>query len=141
MNRLPIRKVLGVVIAVALSIGTTIPAQAAEQVTIKIWLLTESPAQKAAYEEITTSFQAANPDIKLEFSHRSTDEHKTSMRNVAGTNAGPDLYFMWSGLGLGGEFVNSGVSQDLTKYYKQYNWSTRFDKSLLTHITQYGGYD
>ena len=140
MNRLPIRKVLGVVIAVALSIGTTIPTQAAEQVTVKIWLLTETAVSKAAYEKVTASFEAANPGIKLEFSPRSTDEHKTSMRNVAGTSAGPDLYFMWSGLGLGGEFVNSGVSQDLTKYYKQYNWSTRFDKSLLTHITQYGGF-
>ena len=141
MNRLPIRKVLGVVIAVALSIGTTIPAQAAEPVTVKIWLLTENATSKPAYEKIKTSFEAANPDIKIEFSHRSTDEHKTSMRNVAGTSAGPDLYFMWSGLGLGGEFVNSGVSEDLTKYYKQYNWSTRFNKSLLTHITQYGGFD
>jgi raffinose/stachyose/melibiose transport system substrate-binding protein len=140
MNRLLLRKVLGVVVAVALSIGTTMPAQAAEQVTVKIWLLTENDASKAAYAQIKTSFEAANADIKIEFSHRSTDEHKTSMRNVAGTSAGPDLYFMWAGLGLGGEFVNSGVSQDLTKYYKQYNWSTRFNKSLLSHITQYGGF-
>jgi len=73
MNRLPIRKVLGSVIAVALSIGTTIPTQAAEQVTVKIWLLTETEVSKAAYEKVTASFEAANPGIKLEFSHRSTD--------------------------------------------------------------------
>lgn len=141
MNRLSLRRVLGVVIAVVLSVGTTMPAQAAEQVTVKVWLLTKNDISGPAYEQIATSFQAANPDIKIEFSHRSTDEHKTSMRNVAGTSAGPDLYFMWTGLGLGGEFVNSGVSQDLTKYYKQYNWSKRFDTSLLSHVTQYGGYD
>ncbi len=143
MKHLSLRKLISAGAAVALAIGAvsaTAPAQAAET-TIKWWLLDPADTVKAAYEEFKASFEAANPTIKLDISYRSVDEHKNLLRTAAGTSAGPDLYMMWAGLGLGGEFVQSGVSQDLTKYYKQYNWNSRFSKVLLSHITQYGGYN
>jgi raffinose/stachyose/melibiose transport system substrate-binding protein len=142
MKHLSLRKLFSVSAAAALALGVVIaatPAQAAET-TIKLWLLTPSESGKAAFDSFETAFEAANPSIKLDISYRSTDEHKNSLRSAAGTTAGPDLYMMWAGLGLGGEFVKSGVSQEITKYYKQYNWSSRFSKVLLSHITQYGGY-
>jgi raffinose/stachyose/melibiose transport system substrate-binding protein len=141
MNRWSLRKVLGVLTAVALSFGAISPAHSADQVTVKLWLLTPSDETKAAYEEFKSSFETANQGINIDLSYRSVDEHKNALRTSAGTSAGPDLYMIWAGLGLGGEFVKSGVSQDLTKYYTQYKWSTRFNTSLLSHITQYGGYN
>lgn len=139
MNR-TFRKLLGVGAAVAMTFSSLSGAQAADT-TIKVWLLTPADTVKAAYETFQKAFEAANPGIKLDISYRAVDEHKNALRTAAGTSAGPDLYMIWAGLGLGGEFVKSGVSQDLTKYYKQYKWDSRFTKVLLSHITQYGGYN
>lgn len=137
MNR-TLRKLLGASAAVAMTFGSLSGAQAADT-TVKLWLLTPSDSGKAAYDSFQKAVEQANPGIKLDISYRSVDEHKTALRTSAGTSAGPDLYMMWAGLGLGGEFVQSGVSQDLTNYYKQYKWDSRFTKVLLSHITQYGG--
>jgi raffinose/stachyose/melibiose transport system substrate-binding protein len=35
----------------------------------------------------------------------SVDEHKSALRIASASKAGPDIYYMWAGLGLGGEFV------------------------------------
>jgi raffinose/stachyose/melibiose transport system substrate-binding protein len=47
------------------------------------------------------------------------------MRVAATSSEGPDIYLMWSGYGLGGEFVNSGTSSGLHKCYDQYKWDDR----------------
>lgn len=46
---------------------------------------------------------------------------------------------MWAGLGLGGEFVKSGLALDMTKYYSQYKWDGRFLPVALSFSKQYPG--
>ena len=50
-------------------------------------------------------FMAANPGVQVTIVTRGTDDHKTAIRVAAGTDKGPDIYFMWAGLGLGGELI------------------------------------
>ena len=61
------------------------------------------------------------------------------MRVASGSEQGPDIYFMWGGLGLGGEFVKSGLALPLDKYYAQYKWDDRFLPVALTFSKQYAG--
>ena len=75
--------------------------------------------------------------IKLE--HRGTDEHKSALRVAAGSDQAPDIYFMWAGLGLGGEFVKSGLALPMDKYYAEYKWDDEFIAPALAFSKQYPG--
>lgn len=124
--------------------GATDPSSAepasADAVTLDWWLVTQNDTQKAALTEMIAGFEAANPTIKINLEERDIDAHKDALRTAAGTEAEPDLYFMWTGLGLGGEFVNAGVSADLTPFYDDKAWGDRFVAPALSSVSQYGGF-
>jgi raffinose/stachyose/melibiose transport system substrate-binding protein len=109
-------------------------------VELKWWLLTQQDTAQATVEDLIEKFEAANPDITISLETRSTDAHKDALRTSAGTDAGPDVFFMWAGPGLGGEFVQAGVSRDVTDFYEQYHWADRFAPTTLEPYTQYGGH-
>lgn len=109
----------------AVAIGASLAGAASAQ-EVKVWTLTsDSDAENAAWDKIITDFEAANPGITIEVERRSVDEHKAALRVAAGSDQGPDIYFMWAGLGLGGEFVQAGLSAPLDAYYEQYGWEDR----------------
>ncbi|SCK54553.1 raffinose/stachyose/melibiose transport system substrate-binding protein [Variovorax sp. HW608] len=97
-------------------------AQAQELV---IWNRTASAAETAALKKIMADFEAANPGVTVKMETRSVDEHKSALRIASTSRQGPDLYYMWTGLGLGGEYVKAGLSAPLDEYYKKYNWTAR----------------
>lgn len=83
-------------------------------------------------------FEATHPDVNLEIVMRGTDEHKTALRVAAGSDTGPDIYFMWAGLGLGSEYVMAGLSRDLTEYYEKYGWDDRVSGPSLAFVERFG---
>ncbi|WP_182113120.1 MULTISPECIES: ABC transporter substrate-binding protein [unclassified Actinotalea] len=107
---------------------------------VTVWTLTQEPTQKAAWDALVEGFEEANPGITVVTEERATDPHKDALRQVAGTDAGPDLYRYWGGSGLGGELVDVGMSQDLTEYYEEYGWDEVLTPAALQNATQYGGY-
>lgn len=108
--------------------------------TLTVWMPTQEETQKTNMDTMIASFEEQNPGVQVEVEQRSIDEHKTALRQVAGTDAGPDIYWYWEGSGLGGELVDAGMSQDLTDYYEEYAWEDRFTPASLAGITQYGGF-
>ena len=91
---------------------------------IKFWTLNaDSETANAARESIAAEFEAKHPGVDIVFTLRATDEHKTALRVAAGSDTGPDIFFSWAGYGLGGDYVNAGMSLPLDKYYEKYNWS------------------
>jgi raffinose/stachyose/melibiose transport system substrate-binding protein len=124
-------------VAATLSLGTAGYASAQE---IRFWTLTfDNDAVGQAFKTIVADFEKANPGITVKVEQRSTDEHKAALRVAGSSDQAPDIYFMWAGLGLGGEFVKSGLAADMTKYYKQYDWNDRFIPPSLAFSTQYPG--
>lgn len=102
---------------------TTSLAHAGE---VKIWTLTfANESANASWEKIIADFEAANPGITIKLETRAVDEHKAALRVAAQSDQGPDIYFMWAGLGLGGEFVNAGLSKPLDDDYTAYKWDDR----------------
>lgn len=115
-------------------------AEAGEPVEISWWQLTANDVQNAAMAEIIASFEAANPGITVNLEQRAVDAHKEALRVAIGTEAFPDIYFMWAGLGLGGEFVNAGASAPLADAYAANGWDERFVPPALAAAKQYGDY-
>lgn len=104
-----------------LAIGVATAPANAEKLTI--WTLNfDNNASNVALKKVATDFEVANPGIRVDIVQRAIDEHKTALRVAAGSNRGPDIYFSWAGLGLGGEYVKAGLSLPLDKYYTEYKW-------------------
>lgn len=118
-----------------LTTAFSVPALAGE---VTIWTLSyNSEGAAQAWAKIIADFQAANPGTTIKVENRSTDEHKAALRVAAQSDQGPDIYFMWAGLGLGGEFVNAGLSKPLDDYYAQYGWADRLMGTANGFTTNY----
>lgn len=112
-------------------------AQAQE---ITMWTITNSAdAANAAYQDIISGFAEANPGMSVKIEQRGVDEHKAALRVASASTDAPDIFFMWAGLGLGGEFVNAGLSLPLDDYYAQYGWDDRFTGASAGFSRQYEG--
>src|SRR5215831_20342820 len=102
------------------AIAATVTAATAAAQEVKVWTLTfANQSANQAWMDIIKEFEAANPGVTVKVEGRGTDEHKSAMRVASGSDQGPDIYFMWGGLGLGGEFVKAGLSLPLDKYYAE----------------------
>jgi raffinose/stachyose/melibiose transport system substrate-binding protein len=105
---------------------TTSLVGAASAGEVKVWMVTPSSENAlAAWKQIIADFQAANPETTVTLETRSIDEHKAALRVAAQSDQGPDVYFMWAGLGLGGEFVNAGMSMPLDDAFANYGWDEK----------------
>ena len=103
------------------------------------WTLNFSDAANATMKKIVQDFEAANPGTKIEIVTRGVDDLKTALRVAAGSDKGPDIYFSWAGLGLGGEYIKAGLSLPLDKYYEQYKWDDAFLPAALSFSKIYPG--
>jgi raffinose/stachyose/melibiose transport system substrate-binding protein len=129
------KRVGNIIAAVAAAFTlASMPVSAEELV---VWLRTPQPAEDKALKAIIAEFQAANPGNTVRLETRSIDEHKSALRIAATSKAGPDLYYMWAGLGLGGEYVKAGLSAPLEDYYKQYGWSDRLRPLGISYTKLY----
>lgn len=116
--------------------GTSLSA--AENITL--WTLNfSSEAANKTFNAVVSSFEAANPGAEVTIVTRGTDDHKTAIRVAAGTDKGPDIYFMWAGLGLGGEYVKAGLSLPLDKYYAEYKWDDELVPAAGSFSRMYPG--
>jgi raffinose/stachyose/melibiose transport system substrate-binding protein len=108
---------------------------------LNIWTLNfTSNTENEALAAIGKEFEAKHPGVHVIYTQRGTDEHKTALRVAAAADSGPDIYFMWAGLGLGGEYVNAGLSLPLDKYYEKYGWSKILVPAAEAFTTLYGGH-
>lgn len=105
-----------------------------------IWMPTQEDSQGEAINAVIDEFEKQNEGVTVTLEERSVDEHKNAMRQAAGTDSGPYIYWYWEGSGLGGELVDVGMSKDLSDYYSEYGWDDRFTAASMSGITQYGGY-
>ena len=112
---------------------------AAQAQEIKFWTLSfDNPSMAKSFESIIKDFETANPGVTVKLESRGTDEHKSALRVAGGSDQAPDIYFMWAGLGLGGEFIKSGLAAPMDKYYAQYKWDDEFIAPALAFSKQYG---
>nr|WP_246731762.1 extracellular solute-binding protein [Methylocapsa sp. S129] len=117
--------------------AAAVPAHAQ---AIKLWTLNfANDSANQAFQSIIKQFETANPGMTVQVETRGVDEHKAALRVAAGSDQGPDIFFSWAGLGLGGEFVKSGLALPMDKYYAQYKWDDEFLPAADIFSKQYAG--
>jgi raffinose/stachyose/melibiose transport system substrate-binding protein len=138
------RRALSALMALPLAAMVAVPGASAQDASTKpmqevtIDIVQFSDQTLATWDKVIADFEAANPDVKVKYEARETDAHKDAIRVAVGTSAMPDIYFMWAGLGLGGEYVKLGAAAPLDDIYAAKGWKDRFLGSALTK-TQYDG--
>ena len=100
------------------------PAEAApEQTVLKLWCIaTESDANRPGYEKAIAEFEAAHPDIKIEWEAFENNSYKTKIKAAmmgGDTEDLPDIFFTWAGAFLG-DFAEVGSAYCLDEAYKPF---------------------
>lgn len=127
-------------LAAAFLMTTALATGAAHAQQIDVWTLNfSSDAANEALQSIAEEFEAAHPDVDIVFTQRGVDEHKTALRVAAGSDSGPDIFFSWAGLGLGGEYVNAGMALPMDKYYEEYGWNDTLMPTAVSFADDYEG--
>ncbi len=110
---------------------------AADLTVLTMWCIaTESDANRPAYEQAIAAYEAAHPDVKIEWEAFENESYKTKIKAAmsAGTDL-PDIFFTWSGAFLG-DFVNAGRVYCVNDTYK--NFAGDLPEVMLSNST-YGG--
>ena len=114
-------------------------APAGEQTVLKLWCIaTESDANRHGYEKAIAEFEAAHPDIKIEWEAFENESYKTKIKAAmmgGDTEDLPDIFFTWSGAFLG-DFANAGTVYCLDEAYKPF--ADQLPEVMLSNST-YGG--
>jgi raffinose/stachyose/melibiose transport system substrate-binding protein len=123
-----------------IAMGTMAFAATAQAQDIKLWTLNfANDSANKAFQSIVQAFEKANPGVTVKVETRGVDEHKSALRVAAGSDQGPDIFFSWAGLGLGGEFIKAGLALPMDKYYAQYHWDDELLPTALSFSKQYPG--
>ena len=118
-------------------LGGRIVDAARADTPLKVWTIPWDEVAMTAFNQMITDYQSTHPGTHIHNETRGIDEHKAAMRVAINSSSGPDVYYMWGGLGLGGEFANAGASAPLDAAYAKYHWDDRFIASALGDSHRY----
>ena len=108
-----------------------------EQTVLTLWCIaTESDANRPAYEQAIAEFEAAHPDIKIEWEATENEAYKTKIKAaMSDPESLPDIFFTWSGAFLG-DFADAGTVYCLNDAYEPF--AGELPEVMLSNST-YGG--
>lgn len=86
------------------------------------------PAPKAAFEQIVADFQAANPDVEVEFNTFDHESYKTVVRNWL-TSEAPDVIYWFAGERMK-TFVDRGLLEDVSDLWEENGLASAMSSSL-----------
>jgi multiple sugar transport system substrate-binding protein len=86
------------------------------------------PIPLAAFEALIADFEAANPDIKVEFTNFDHEGYKTAIRNFLTADA-PDVANWYAGNRMA-PFVNAGQFMDVSDVWEANNLKEELSSSL-----------
>ena len=90
------KKLLAILLT-ALFLLTAVSALAEEQTTLTMWCIaTESDANRPGYEAAIAEFEAAHPDVKIEWEAFENESYKTKIKAAMSSGEElPDIFFTW----------------------------------------------
>ncbi|SFU05639.1 carbohydrate ABC transporter substrate-binding protein, CUT1 family [Pseudovibrio denitrificans] len=88
---------------------------ASAETELKLWNLTSSSdAVNKHWEEVIATFEEAHPGIKINYETFPSDAYKTGLQVALASDAGPDIFFNWSGEDAA-VLARNGLTADLTE--------------------------
>ena len=129
------KKVLSLVLIAMMIL--TMASALAEETTLTLWCIaTESDANRPGYEAAIAEFEAAHPDIKIEWEAFENNSYKTKIKTaMADPESLPDIFFTWAGAFLG-DFAEMGTAYCLDDAYAPF--ADKLPEVMLQNST-YGG--
>ena len=112
----------------AAALLATMAATSADAGTLVINSNQSDPAPKAAFEQIVADFQAANPDIEVEFNTFDHESYKTVVRNWL-TSEAPDVIYWFAGERMK-TFVDRGLLEDVSDIWSENGLADAMSSSL-----------
>ena len=112
----------------AAALLATMAATSADAGTLVINSNQSDPAPKAAFEQIVADFQAANPDIEVEFNTFDHESYKTVVRNWL-TSEAPDVIYWFAGERMK-TFVDRGLLEDVSDVWSENGLADAMSSSL-----------
>ncbi len=136
------KKILALALALCMIVALVCvggTASAEEQTVLTMWCIaTESDANRPAYEAAIAEFEAAHPDIKIEWEAFENNSYKTKIQAaISDPDSLPDIFFTWSGAFLG-DFVDAGAVYCLDEAYKPF--ADALPEVMLQNSTYNGGH-
>ncbi|MBR7040503.1 MAG: extracellular solute-binding protein [Clostridia bacterium] len=115
------KKFVALLLAAVMLLSMTSVFAEAEKTTLTMWCIaTESDANRPAYEAAIAAFEAAHPDIKIEWEAFENQSYKTKIKTaMADPSTLPDIFFTWAGAFLG-DFVDQGNVYCLDEAYAEF---------------------
>jgi len=112
------KKLVALVLAVAMLLSLTSAFAEAEKPTLTLWCIaTESDANRPAYEKAIPAVEEAL-GIKIEWEAFENDSYKTKIKSTSAEEL-PDIFFTWSGA-FAGDFAAAGKIYCLDNEYPNY---------------------
>ncbi len=130
------KKVFALILAAAMLLSMT-HVFAEEKTVLTMWCIaTESDANRPAYEAAIAAYEAAHPDVKIEWEAFENQSYKTKIKAaMSDPSTLPDIFFTWAGAFLG-DFVNDGNVYCLDEAYQPFAESL---PEVMLQNASYGG--
>jgi raffinose/stachyose/melibiose transport system substrate-binding protein len=114
------KKFVALMLAAIMVLGIA-SAFAEEKTTLTMWCIaTESDANRPAYEAAIAAYEAAHPDVKIEWEAFENQSYKTKIKAaMSDPDSLPDIFFTWAGA-FCGDFVAQGNVYCLNDAYQAY---------------------
>ena len=130
------KKVFALVLALAMLLSMT-HVFAEEKTVLTMWCIaTESDANRPAYEAAIAAYEAAHPDVKIEWEAFENQSYKTKIKAaMSDPSTLPDIFFTWAGAFLG-DFVDAGNVYCLDETYAAFAESL---PEVMLQNASYGG--
>ncbi len=112
----------------AAALLATMVASGANAGTLVVNSNQSDPAPKAAFEQVIADFQAANPDVTVEFNTFDHESYKTVVRNWL-TSEAPDVIYWFAGERMK-TFVDRGLLEDVSDIWVDNDLADAMSSSL-----------
>jgi len=115
------KKLVALALAAVMLLSLTAAFADGEKTVIKMWCIaTESDANRPAYEKAIAAYEAAHPDVDIQWEAFENQSYKTKIKSaMADPSTLPDIFFTWAGA-FCGDFVAQGNVYCLNDAYKAY---------------------
>lgn len=128
------KKLLTLLVVVAVSIMLMVPAFASEGGTITLWDIQTEAGMRPILEDSIARFEAANPGYTVEETALQNEDYKSKIVVALGSGTAPDVFITWTGGGMV-EYIDANQITPLDDYLNKDNYKDRFMDAGIAQAT------
>lgn len=111
---------------------TTEEVPAAEEVTLTLWYLSQSPEEIQLIQDLADKFAERHPGLSIDFSAYGFDDMLKTLKLALDAGTGPDVAYAAPILGVDA-YVKGGHLVELTEFAKELGWDERFSADTIRY--------